>query len=72
MVKYAAKKKKKKKKKNIYIYISNNSLQEKKSLGPLVKQIKEEHLLYIIDCLGEYASQKKNDELRGIASIGKV
>jgi hypothetical protein len=37
-----------------------------------VKQIKEEHLLHIIDRLGEYASQKKNDELRGIASIGKV
>lgn len=42
------------------------------SLGPLVKQIKEENLLQIIDRLSEFASQQKNDELRGIASIGKV
>lgn len=41
------------------------------SLGPLVKQIKEEHLIQIIDRLGEYAAQQKNDELRGIASVGK-
>jgi hypothetical protein len=41
------------------------------SLGPLVKQIKEENLLKIIDCLNEYASQQKNDELRGISSVGK-
>lgn len=41
-----------------------------KCLGPLVKQIKEENLLHIIDRLNEYASQQKNEELRGIASVG--
>ncbi|KAG2206299.1 hypothetical protein INT47_007313 [Mucor saturninus] len=41
-----------------------------KCLGPLVKQIKEDNLLQIIDRLSEFASQQKNDELRGIASIG--
>lgn len=41
-----------------------------KCLGPLVKQIKEENLLHIIDRLIEYASQQKNEELRGIASVG--
>ena len=41
------------------------------SLGPLVKQIKEDNLLQIIDCLNGYASQQKNDELRGISSVGK-
>ncbi|KAI9258404.1 armadillo-type protein [Helicostylum pulchrum] len=41
-----------------------------KCLGPLVKQIKEEHLIQIIDRLSEYASQQKNEELRGIASVG--
>lgn len=41
------------------------------SLGPLVKQIREDNLLQIIDCLNEYASQQKNDELRGISSVGK-
>lgn len=41
-----------------------------KCLGPLVKQIKEENLAAIIDRLNEYASQQKNDELRGIASVG--
>jgi len=37
----------------------------------LVKQIKEQNLLHIIDRLSEYASQQKNEELRGIASVGK-
>ncbi|CEP12785.1 hypothetical protein [Parasitella parasitica] len=46
------------------------NLAVKCSLGPLVKQIKEENLLQIIDRLNEYASQQKHDELRGIASIG--
>ncbi|KAI8644343.1 armadillo-type protein [Parasitella parasitica] len=41
-----------------------------KCLGPLVRQTKEENLLQIIDRLNEYASQQKNDELRGIACIG--
>ncbi|CAO0798288.1 unnamed protein product [Mucor circinelloides] len=41
-----------------------------KCLGPLVKQIKEQNLLHIIDRLSEYASQQKNEELRGIASVG--
>ncbi|KAI8083963.1 armadillo-type protein [Gilbertella persicaria] len=41
-----------------------------KCLGPLVKQINENHLLQIIDCLCQYASQQTNEELRGIASIG--
>lgn len=49
-----------------YFFSLNNSL------GPLVKQIKEDHLTQIIDRLNEYASQQKNDELRGIASIGTV
>ncbi|KAG0170737.1 Cullin-associated NEDD8-dissociated protein 1 [Apophysomyces sp. BC1034] len=41
-----------------------------KCLGPLVKQIKEEHTLDIIERLGEFAAQQKNEELRSIASIG--
>ncbi|KAI8366037.1 armadillo-type protein [Radiomyces spectabilis] len=41
-----------------------------KCLGPLVKQIKEEQTLDIIDRLSDFASQPKNEELRGIASIG--
>ncbi|CAO3650666.1 unnamed protein product [Mucor hiemalis] len=41
-----------------------------KCLGPLVKQIKEENLAAIIERLNEFASQQKNDELRGIASVG--
>ncbi|KAI9483260.1 MAG: armadillo-type protein [Benjaminiella poitrasii] len=41
-----------------------------KCLGPLVKQVKEENLFQIIDRLSEFASQQKNDELRGIASVG--
>ncbi|OAD05429.1 TATA binding protein interacting protein [Mucor lusitanicus CBS 277.49] len=41
-----------------------------KCLGPLVKQIKEDNLLHIIDRLSEYAAQQKNEELRGIASVG--
>ncbi|KAF7722886.1 Cullin-associated NEDD8-dissociated protein 1 [Apophysomyces ossiformis] len=41
-----------------------------KCLGPLVKQIKEEHALDIVDRLGVFAAQQKNEELRSIASIG--
>ncbi|KAI7907940.1 armadillo-type protein [Cokeromyces recurvatus] len=41
-----------------------------KCLGPLVKQVKEESLCQIMDLLSEFASQQKNDELRGIASVG--
>ncbi|KAI8979576.1 armadillo-type protein [Mycotypha africana] len=41
-----------------------------KCLGPLVKQIKEENLIYIIDRLNEYIAQQKRDELREIASVG--
>lgn len=36
-----------------------------------MKQINNDHLMLIIDRLGEHASQTKNDELRGIASVGK-
>ncbi|KAI8099719.1 armadillo-type protein [Halteromyces radiatus] len=41
-----------------------------KCLAPLVKQIREEHMLDIINKLCQFASQQKNEELRGIASIG--
>ncbi|OBZ85871.1 Cullin-associated NEDD8-dissociated protein 1 [Choanephora cucurbitarum] len=41
-----------------------------KCLGPLVKQINETNLLEVIECLSQYASQQKNEELRGIAGIG--
>jgi hypothetical protein len=40
-------------------------------LGPLVKRIKEAQVLEVIDQLSNFAAQQKNDELRGIASIGK-
>ncbi|CAM0135355.1 unnamed protein product [Umbelopsis sp. WA50703] len=41
-----------------------------KCLGPLVKRIKEAQVLEVIDQLSNFAAQQKNDELRGIASIG--
>ncbi|KAI8337575.1 armadillo-type protein [Chlamydoabsidia padenii] len=41
-----------------------------KCLAPLVKQIREENLLDIINKLCQFAGQQKNEELRGIASIG--
>jgi hypothetical protein len=41
------------------------------SLGPLVRRIKEAQVLEVIDQLSNFAAQQKNDELRGIASIGK-
>ncbi|ORX60348.1 TIP120-domain-containing protein [Hesseltinella vesiculosa] len=41
-----------------------------KCLGPLVKQIKPEHIGKIIKTLCDFMSQQKNVELRGIASIG--
>ncbi|CAO3610365.1 unnamed protein product [Cunninghamella echinulata] len=41
-----------------------------KCLGPLVKQVSEDHILEIVNNLGQSASQQKNEELRGIASIG--
>ncbi|KAI8071314.1 armadillo-type protein [Gongronella butleri] len=41
-----------------------------KCLGPLVKQVKDELIVSIITRLCEFTSQRKNDELRGIASIG--
>lgn len=40
------------------------------SLGPLVRRIKEAQVLEVIDQLSNFAAQQKNDELRGIASIG--
>ncbi|KAH8556542.1 armadillo-type protein [Umbelopsis sp. PMI_123] len=41
-----------------------------KCLGPLVRRIKEAQVLEVIDQLSNFAAQQKNDELRGIASIG--
>ncbi|KAG1427949.1 hypothetical protein G6F59_003503 [Rhizopus arrhizus] len=40
-----------------------------KCLGPLVKQVKEDCLIDMIDQLDEYTAQTKNEELRGIASV---
>jgi cullin-associated NEDD8-dissociated protein 1 len=37
----------------------------------LVSQIKEEYIVEIIDRLSEHAAQQKNEELRGISSVGK-
>jgi hypothetical protein len=37
-----------------------------------VKRIKEAQVLEVIDQLSNFAAQQKNDELRGIASIGKL
>ncbi|KAI8987133.1 armadillo-type protein [Pilobolus umbonatus] len=39
-------------------------------LGPLVKQIKEDRILEVIDCLSQFATDSKNEELRSIASVG--
>lgn len=36
-----------------------------------MKRIKEAQVLEVIDQLSNFAAQQKNDELRGIASIGK-
>ncbi|KAI9488039.1 armadillo-type protein [Zychaea mexicana] len=41
-----------------------------KCLGPLVKRIRIEHTLEIIDRLSDYAVQKDNEILRGITSMG--
>ncbi|KAI7863566.1 armadillo-type protein [Spinellus fusiger] len=41
-----------------------------KCLGPLVKQIQDNQIIEIIDCLCRFAVQKDNEELRGIASVG--
>ncbi|KAL0093191.1 TATA binding protein interacting protein [Phycomyces blakesleeanus] len=41
-----------------------------KCLGPLVKQIQEEHIIEIVKCLCGFAAQRENEELRGIASVG--
>ncbi|CAO3590165.1 unnamed protein product [Absidia cylindrospora] len=41
-----------------------------KCLAPLVKQIRDEHMLNILNNLCQFAAQQKNEELRGIASIG--
>ncbi|KAI8139309.1 armadillo-type protein [Fennellomyces sp. T-0311] len=41
-----------------------------KCLGPLVKRIRIEHTLEILDRLSDFAAQKENEILRGIASMG--
>ncbi|KAG1444863.1 hypothetical protein G6F56_010127 [Rhizopus delemar] len=40
-----------------------------KCLTPLVKQMKEDYLVEMINRLDEYTTQTKNEELRGIASV---
>ncbi|KAI9310911.1 armadillo-type protein [Dichotomocladium elegans] len=41
-----------------------------KCLGPLVKQIRLDHTLEIVDRLSDFAAQKDNEALRGITSMG--
>lgn len=41
------------------------------SLGPLVKQVRLDHILEIVDRLSKFASQQDDEVLRGITSMGK-